>query len=144
DAQFNVTTNHTDAKTPLADMEVQIRGPEVQEVAEVEHIPYDIRQGKITATDPRYAQYYALLKGMSQDSYDKYNEYLNNSYVWAVLRELNLTTDAQKPKLEEKLFFGDEDYLRELGLDISLAGKMLTPEEIEKITLEGLAKYKVK
>jgi hypothetical protein len=81
---------------------------------------------------------------MSQDSDDKYNEYLNNSYVWAVLRELNLTTDAQKPKLEEKLFFGDEDYLRELGLDISLAGKMLTPEEIEKITLEGLAKYKAK
>lgn len=143
-AQFNVATNHTNKNNPLSDMEVQFRGVEVHKVAEVEHIPYDVRQGKITASNPKYAQYYTPLKGMSPESCIEYNEYLNKTYIWACLKELNLTTDAQKPKLDFELFYGDVQYLQTAGIDINLANKKFTAEELEKITIEGLKKYKAK
>ena len=53
-----------------------------------------------------------------------------------------MATDTQKPKLEVELSFGDIKYLQEAGLDVSLAGKKLTPDELKKITIEGLATYK--
>ena len=77
-------------------------------------------------------------------TFEEYNKYLTSMYTWAILKELNLATDAQKPKLEAQLSFADAEYLSNAGLDTSLAGRIFTPEEIEKITIEGLEKYKVK
>lgn len=89
-SQMNTKHTFEDGSQGLG--ELQIRGTEVNDFAEIEHIPYDIRKGKITADNQQYSQIYNLIKGMDDNTYNSYNSYLTEVYNWLRLKELGITT----------------------------------------------------
>ena len=72
--------------------ELQIRGTQVNEFADVEHIPYDIKHHKILESDTEYSQIFSLIKDMSGENYKSYNTYLTKVYNWLRLKELGIET----------------------------------------------------
>ena len=97
-----MNTKHVLNNSKIVNGELQIRGVEVNGFAEVEHIPYDIRKGKIFSDDSKYSEIYNLIKTMSDDNYSKYNEYLAATYKTLRMKELGLLgTNAPMPKIGE-------------------------------------------
>lgn len=86
-------TKHILKDGTVANGELQIRGTKVNEFAEVEHIPYDIRSGKIFKDDPKYADVYELISKMKNTDYDNYNKYLSDVYKTLRMQELGLLPD---------------------------------------------------
>jgi len=89
-SQMNTKHTFNDGTKGLG--ELQIRGTEVNKFADVEHIPYDIRQGKITAADTKYSKIFDIIKNMSDDTYNTYNSYLKQVYNYLRLKELGIET----------------------------------------------------
>lgn len=87
-------TKHKLKDGTIANGELQIRGTKVNEFAEVEHIPYDIRSGKIYKDDPKYADIYDLITKMEDVDYDSYNKYLSDVYKTLRMQELGLLPDS--------------------------------------------------
>ncbi len=102
-AQMN--TNHTFKDGTTGKGELQIRGSNVNKLADVEHIPYDIRQGKITADNKEYEKIYKIIKGMDDETYDKYNKFLADTYRSMRLQELGIP--SVPPNIKE-VFSGNE------------------------------------
>ena len=100
-ASTQANTKHTLKDGTVANGELQIRGTKVNEFAEVEHIPYDIRSGKIFKDDPKYADIYELISNMKNADYDSYNQYLGDVYKTLRMQELGLLPDsAVLPNIE--------------------------------------------
>ncbi len=100
-ASTQANTKHTLKDGTVANGELQIRGTKVNEFAEVEHIPYDIRTGKIFKDDPKYADIYELISNMKNADYDSYNQYLGDVYKTLRMQELGLLPDsAVMPNIE--------------------------------------------
>lgn len=118
-SQMNTKHNFEDGSIGLG--ELQIRGTEVNQFADIEHIPYDIRQGKITASDTKYKEIYDVIKDMSDDTYNAYNDYLKEVYNYLRLKELGIETT--EPMLES-----------------ILKGSGLSEEAINLLSREGLTK----
>ena len=72
--------------------ELQIRGTQLNEFADAEHIPYDIRTGKITASDTKYSDVYDIISSMKPKTYSKYNNFLKDTYQYLRLKELGIET----------------------------------------------------
>lgn len=89
-SQFNTVHEFEDSTLGLG--ELQIRGTQLNEFAEVEHVPYDIRQGKIKETDSKYSEIYSIIKGLSKENFNSYNLYLTKVYNWLRLKELGIST----------------------------------------------------
>ncbi len=89
--QMNATTRNG------ANIELQIRGPEIQKLGEIEHLVYDLRQGKsIPANLPneiseKMNTLSHTLKTLPKDAYDDYMGYLTQAYRNARLRETGVT-----------------------------------------------------
>lgn len=111
--------------------ELQIRGIEVNEFADVEHIPYDIRQGKITELDTKYAPIYDTIKNMSPKSYKQYNSYLKDVYNWLRLKELGITSVGGQELLEPVLS----------GTFTTKTGEIISDEAIQMLTRSGLTAF---
>ena len=130
-AQMNILHELPDNSIGLG--ELQIRGTELNAVADVEHIPYDIRTGKISKNDPKYSSVYKVVKSLSDDAYKKYNEYLNQVYKYTRLNELGLMPSGdnvsdlimKEPKIQ--------DFMSKFGL---------SDEELYKLSIEGLSELK--
>ena len=105
--------------------ELQIRGKEVNKFADVEHIPYDIRQNKITELDTEYAPIYDTIKSMSKDSYKQYNQYLTDVYNWLRLKELGI--EATEPALK--------------GTFTTETGQIISDEAMQMLTRSGLTDF---
>ncbi len=100
-ASTQANTKHKLKDGTIANGELQIRGTKVNEFAEVEHIPYDIRSGKIFKDDPKYADIYELISNMKNADYDSYNQYLGDVYKTLRMQELGLLPDsAVLPNIE--------------------------------------------
>lgn len=100
-ASTQANTKHKLKDGTIANGELQIRGTKVNEFAEVEHIPYDIRSGKIFKDDPKYADIYELISNMKNADYDSYNQYLGDVYKTLRMQELGLLPDsAVMPNIE--------------------------------------------
>ena len=100
-ASTQANTKHKLKDGTIANGELQIRGTKVNEFAEVEHIPYDIRSGKIFKDDPKYADIYELISKMKNADYDSYNQYLGDVYKTLRMQELGLLPDsAVMPNIE--------------------------------------------
>lgn len=91
-AQMNTKHNFNDGTT--GNGELQIRGMSVNKLADVEHIPYDIRQGKITAKNKEYEQIYRIITNMNKDTYNKYNKFLTDTYRSMRLQELGISVET--------------------------------------------------
>ena len=89
-SQMNV--KHKFADGTIGNGELQIRGTEVNKFADVEHIPYDIKTGKIKASDETYSDIYKIIEKMSDKTYTKYNEFLTKTYQYLRLKELGIET----------------------------------------------------
>ena len=70
--------------------EFQIRGTKVNAFGDVEHIPYDIRQEKITKNNLQYREIYDVIDKMTDEEYEKYNQYLTQVYDYLRLQELGI------------------------------------------------------
>lgn len=105
--------------------ELQIRGTSVNEFADVEHIPYDIRQGKITELDTEYSPIYSTIKKMSDDSYKQYNKYLTQVYEWLRLKELGIET--AEPILS--------------GTFVTKNGEVISDEALQMLSRVGLTDF---
>lgn len=105
--------------------ELQIRGTSVNEFADVEHIPYDIRQGKITELDTEYSPIYNTIKKMSDDSYKQYNKYLTQVYKWLRLKELGIET--AEPILS--------------GTFVTKSGEVINDEALQMLSRVGLTDF---
>lgn len=105
--------------------ELQIRGTSVNEFADVEHIPYDIRQGKITELDTEYAPIYDTIKKMSDDSYKQYNKYLTKVYNQLRLKELGIET--AEPILSRTF--------------VTKSGEVISDETLQMLTRSGLTDF---
>ena len=87
-------------------IEWQFRGDKVNEFAEGEHIPYDLRTGKNIIGEHKeleelYNPFIDMLseKNMNKETYKEYNRYLSDYYTH--LRKLELGFDSVEPKLED-------------------------------------------
>lgn len=120
-AQMN--TKQTFSDGTVGNGEMQLRGVEVDGFADVEHIPYDIRKGKIKATDLKYSKVYSTIKNLGDESYARYNQYLTSVYKALRLRELGFT-NVELPKIGTGYFTKDG-----IAVDVS------------KIDFDGLLKY---
>ena len=114
-AQMNIVT-----KDGILE-ELQYRGKLVDELAEVEHIAYDIRGNKSTVSASDYDEIKAIFKKLG-NNYDRYNEYLSDYYLAARRQELGVV--AQMPEIE--------DYL----------GGILDKNEMQKISISALNELK--
>ena len=119
-AQMNVTHTFSDGSTGLG--ELQIRGTKLNEFADVEHIPYDIRSGKIKASDAKYAEVYDVIHDLSPESYTQYNKYLTDVYNYHCLEELGIK--VSEPKIPDNFTLKD--------------GKKLTPAQTDMWSESGL------
>ena len=117
-----MNTQHPFEDGTTGNGELQIRGTEVNDFADVEHIPYDIRQKKIIASDTEYAPVYNLIKGLSDDAYKSYNTYLTKVYNWLRLKELGIETS--------------EPVIKEI-----MSGYGLSDEALELLSREGLINF---
>lgn len=121
--------------------EWQLRGSKINQFAECEHVPYDIRENKdITGGNPILKNLYepiqTAVKDLDDNQYKKYNEYLTANYEH--LRKQELGFDSTPPKLAD---FGlNNPVLKAENLDLlhELAVK-LKKGEINEQT--ALAKY---
>lgn len=113
-------------------IEWQFRGDKVNEFAEGEHIPYDLRTGKNIIGEHKeleelYNPFIDMLseKNMNKETYKEYNRYLSDYYTH--LRKLELGFDSVEPKLE--------DYGKGFKFDERLSAKNLIVlhETAEKI-----------
>ena len=121
--QMNTKHTFEDGTTGLG--ELQIRGSELNSFADAEHIPYDIRQGKITVDDTKYSSVYNLISNMSDDSYKAYNSYLKDTYNWIRLKELGIETT--------------EPFLT--GTFTTKTGEVISSESMELISRQGLLAF---
>ncbi len=97
--QMNIT--HSDGSLG----EFQIRGKEIEKIAQVEHIPYDLRQNKdLSGGNHLLKKLYKPLENkvglLSNDGYKEYNNYLNALYKYYRSIETG-STGAVKPKLKD-------------------------------------------
>lgn len=104
-ASSQMNTKQKLADGSLGNGELQIRGVDLNKFADAEHIPYDIRTGKIKVDDPKYADVFKIIKGMTEDTYKKYNQFLTDTYHALRLKELGIETNI--PKMSE-IFTTDE------------------------------------
>ena len=104
-------------------IEFQYRSNKIDDFAEYEHVPYDIRENKETVSGPEYNTIRNILQDktkMSDDDYKKYyNPYLTQVYNYNRRIELGMPV-GEKPTLNKTNF------------------KNLTQEEIDLISDEGL------
>ena len=105
-SQMNVVHEFKDSTTGLG--ELQIRGTELNSLADAEHIPYDIRTGKVDAKTTKYPEIYNTIKTMSKESYEQYNEYLRNCYKSIRLNELGVKTEI--PTMNGLTFYADAEF----------------------------------
>lgn len=105
-SQMNVVHEFKDGTTGLG--ELQIRGTELNSLADAEHIPYDIRMGKVDAKTTKYPEIYNTIKTMSKESYEQYNEYLRNCYKSIRLNELGVKTEI--PTMNGLTFYADAEF----------------------------------
>ncbi len=80
--------------------ELQIRGELTNEWAEIEHIAYDLRQGKNTLGEV-FNEYAAVVSTISERDYAIYNTYLEKCYNY--FHRLEMGLPAKKPVLPETL-----------------------------------------
>lgn len=104
-ASSQMNTKQKLADGSLGNGELQIRGIDLNKFADAEHIPYDIRTDKIKIDDPKYADVFKIIKGMSEDTYTKYNQFLTDTYHALRLKELGIETAM--PDIS-KVFSSDE------------------------------------
>ena len=91
-SQINIVNKLSDGS--VANGELQIRGDKLNEFAEVEHIPYDIRVGKTGINDKKYSTICGAIKNMSEADYNCYNNYLSDTYKALRLKELGLLSES--------------------------------------------------
>ncbi len=89
-----MNTKHKFDGGKIGNGELQIRGSQVNDFADVEHIPYDIRKGKITKDDTKYSGIYNIIKRMSKKNYNGYNQYLSDVYKTLRMKELGLLDES--------------------------------------------------
>ena len=89
-----MNTKHVLDNGEIVNGELQLRGVEVNGFADVEHIPYDIRTGKISASNEKYSEIYNLIKTMSDENYSNYNRYLSDTYKTLRMKELGLLDES--------------------------------------------------
>lgn len=96
-----MNTKHVLQDGTIGNGELQIRGSLVNKFADVEHIPYDIKMGKIFGDDiEKYSGIYGVIKKMSDSDYALYNSYLTDTYKTLRMKELGLLAeDAVMPVL---------------------------------------------
>lgn len=85
-------------------IELQIRGSKVDSFAELEHITYDLRQGKDTANGDNKAgilltKVQEAIKKLTDKQYKSYQKYIYDNYIYAQAQELG--KEAVKPPLPE-------------------------------------------
>ncbi len=85
-------------------LELQIRGKEVDKVADWEHIPYDLRQGKDIAkgsnvNGSNLAKVQKVVSKMTKEQDVQYKQYIYDNYMYAQAKELGKVVEA--PKLPE-------------------------------------------
>ena len=69
----------------------------MDQLAEVEHIPYDTRQGK--QLKPKYDSVVQKIKALNDEAYKEYENYWRKMYEYAVKKERGIPWP--KPKLPE-------------------------------------------
>ncbi|MCD7740427.1 MAG: hypothetical protein LUH11_03665, partial [Candidatus Gastranaerophilales bacterium] len=106
--------------TIIGNGELQIRGSALNEFADAEHIPYDIKSGKITDADTKYSDIFGIITEMEDNgTYDIYNQYIVDTYKHLRLKELGIETvkpDITKYVSELNLPDGATDLLSMEGL----------------------------
>lgn len=87
-------------------IELQIRGRNVDAFADLEHIPYDLRQGKDIAKGNNsmgiiLSPIKKAINGLSKEQLAQYNQYIYDQYVYAQKTEFGL--EATPPKFPENI-----------------------------------------
>ncbi len=90
-SQMNITHTFQDNTTGFG--ELQIRGTQVNHLADSEHIIYDIYKGKITGDDLKYSDIVSVINKISKGSgFDEYNQFIADTYKHFRLEELGISS----------------------------------------------------
>ena len=85
-------------------IELQIRGEHVHDLAKIEHIPYDLREGKDIAKGNNQigiilARIQKAIKKLNEEQFIEYEKYIYNRFVYAQAKEFGKS--ATKPTLPD-------------------------------------------
>lgn len=113
--------------------ELQIRGSGVNAIGDVEHIPYDIRQNKITAKDIEYQDIYGGIRFADNDSYTKYNTYLSRVYSYSrIMEEYGLSLEDVQGIVAPELTYGSLKYKD---------GTLISEDIVRRLSIDSLLQY---
>lgn len=111
-ASGQMNTKHTLSDGTIANGELQIRDSEINAFADIEHIVYDIKTGKITAADSKYSDIYPLIKKMDDATSISYDKYRADIFKTLRMKSLGLLDKkAPMPKIADYIkegFSADE------------------------------------
>jgi len=127
-SQFNLITENGEL------CELQVRGEAINEIAEYEHIVYDVFKKKDTSLKPEYDEIRQVADKInsSDDLKAKYDKYFYDVYEACRKYELNEGEYAEIKNVEElKKTFPD---IKDYGLE------GFTPEELELVSIQGIEK----
>ena len=128
DVQMNLASSSTLQTQTLADTELQIRGEEVHGFAQIEHLFYDLMEGKVDKGNEDYSKICSIVRKMFKSQKDDYYAYIKQTYKVKRLKELGI--EIQEPTLSFRhgLRFSQNDIetLSKEGLEqlsLKIAGK---------------------
>ena len=118
-----MNTKHKLSDGTIANGELQIRDSEINAFADVEHIVYDIKTGKITAGDSKYSDIYPLIERMDDVTSKSYDRYRADIFKTLRMKSLGLLDkNASMPNIA--------DYIKE----------GFTSRELSILDVDGLIK----
>lgn len=90
-SSFHVDFNYLDPDVRrLLRGELQIRGSELNNVGEIEHIIYDCLQGKASVKDKKLRGIVKQLSSLTKNQAAEYKKYISDLYRWKRLKELGI------------------------------------------------------
>lgn len=131
--------------------ELQIRGKEIDKVADWEHIPYDARQGKDIAKANNQvgillSKVKTAIKNLSEKDYADYQKYIYDNYIYAQAKEFHNTGAAPKlPEGMDSALSAENLEILSTKMSTYTAGKIKSPEDFIAqmpliASIEGLSK----
>ena len=106
-AHFNLRYRTLDHKD-VFNGELQLRGLELEELGEIEHIVYNCARNKVSMGDKKLGKIAAEIMALDKEQMSNYEKYITELYHWKRLLELGIKID--QPIFDSKLIGLSEDF----------------------------------
>ena len=118
-------------------IEGQFRDTEIDIFAELEHIPYDISENKLTVRGEKYNELRNVLSNLNSDGAKLYEKYRSDVYTYYRLKALGVK-NCQKPDIA-KMFLHEQLLGKKLFKDgVTFSSPQEKIRQIQLLSEDGL------